>query len=212
MEEARDYFTDGDGWASRKLLLPLLNGGPGFFYAHFAEDRGDPMIFAVDPLVFEEVSLSKRTADVKRPETVAQFHRAADYATGRSSPQERLDLIDGKIEAAFAFVDLAEFGEQFKGRRVRIDLWQRAEGARPRMYVEWENRSVDLATLFTENQGVVSLGSLPFYPTGRATDDGWTEWSTGHSTTHSVSRSIRPTCSSARRWERGVVPPCHWTP
>ncbi len=93
LREARDYFTDGDGWVSSKLLAPLLNQSPGFFYAHVSEDRGDPMIFSVDPHVFEEVSLSKRAEGAKSGEVVAQFHRAADYATGRSVPQEGLDLI-----------------------------------------------------------------------------------------------------------------------
>jgi len=93
VREARDYFTDGDGWVDRKLMLPLINEGPGLFYAHFSEDRGDPMIFSVDPLVFEEVSLSQRTDRGKRREVVAQFHRQADYATGTSAQQEDLDLI-----------------------------------------------------------------------------------------------------------------------
>lgn len=93
VREAREYFTDGDGWADRKVILPLINAGPGFFYAHFSEDRGDPMIFSVDPYAFEQVSLSKRSDRGKRREVVAQFHRQADYVTGRSTRQEELDLI-----------------------------------------------------------------------------------------------------------------------
>jgi hypothetical protein len=51
------------------------------------------MIFSVDPHSFEEVSLSKRTDRGKARELVAQFHRKADYETGRSIPQEGLDLV-----------------------------------------------------------------------------------------------------------------------
>lgn len=63
IEEAREYFTDDDGWVDRKVMIPLINAAPGFFYAHFSEDRGDPMIFSVDRHYAEEVSLSKRRRD-----------------------------------------------------------------------------------------------------------------------------------------------------
>lgn len=93
LQEAREYFSDGDGWVARDMLLPLLNGGPGWFYAHFSADRGDPLIFSFDPHSFEEVSLSKRTSRGKGREVVAQFHRRMDYESGRSIPQEGLDLV-----------------------------------------------------------------------------------------------------------------------
>ena len=92
-EEAREYFTNGDGWVSRKLLLPLANAGPGFFYAHVSEDRGAPFIFSVDPFQAEEVTLSGKQDRTKRPETRVQFHRMSDYESGRSIPQEGLDLL-----------------------------------------------------------------------------------------------------------------------
>ena len=91
--EARDYFSDDDGWASRRVMLPLMNNGVGFFYAHFSEDRDEPTIFSVDPHHFEEVTLSQRAHRAKAREVVAQFHRQADYTSGRSMPQEGLDLI-----------------------------------------------------------------------------------------------------------------------
>jgi hypothetical protein len=93
LDEARDYVTYDEGVA-RDVLVPLINAGPGWFYAHFSEDRGDPMIFAVDPHEFEEITLSKRQeGGLKRREIVAQFHQAADIANGRSTPPEGLDLI-----------------------------------------------------------------------------------------------------------------------
>lgn len=93
VEEARQYLTDGDGWVDRTVTLPVLNGGPGFFYAHFSEDRGDPLIFAVDPHQAEEISLWRRTERGKRRSLMARFHRQVDYTTGRSLPQEALDLV-----------------------------------------------------------------------------------------------------------------------
>ncbi len=93
VREVREYFTDGDGWVSRSVLLPLINAGPAFFYAHVAEDRNDPLIFTYDPHDAEEVTLSVKADRAKRPVPVTRFHRRSDYETGRSIPQEALDLI-----------------------------------------------------------------------------------------------------------------------
>ena len=93
VEEARDYLTDGDGWVDRTVTIPLLNEGAGFFYAHFSSDRGDPLIYAVDPHQAEEISLWKRTERGKRRSLMTRFHRQVDYTTGRSLPQEALDLV-----------------------------------------------------------------------------------------------------------------------
>ncbi len=93
VEEAREYLTDGDGWVDRTVTVPVLNGGGGFFYAHFSTDRGDPLIYAVDPHNAEEVSLWQRTERGKRRSLMTRFHRQVDYSTGRSLPQEALDLV-----------------------------------------------------------------------------------------------------------------------
>lgn len=94
VEEAVEYVSDDDGWVSRDLMVPLLDEG-AVFYAHMAEDRGDPFIFRVDPYDFEEVSLARRAEGKgpKRRETVVRFHKRSDYQTGRSIPQEALDLV-----------------------------------------------------------------------------------------------------------------------
>jgi hypothetical protein len=94
VEEALKYVSDGDGWVSRDIMVPLVNRGSGIFYAHMARERGDPFIFSVDPYSFEEISLSRR-ADGKgqRREAVVSFHKRADYETGTSRPQEALDLV-----------------------------------------------------------------------------------------------------------------------
>ena len=93
VEEAMKYLSDGDGWMHRDLALPMLNNTSGFFYAHVAEGRGDPLIFTVTPFDAEEVSLSKRARREQTRETVAQFYRQQDHETGRSVYQEGLDLI-----------------------------------------------------------------------------------------------------------------------
>jgi len=96
VEEAVKYVSDKDGWVSTKLMVPLLDHGPGFFYAHVAEDRGDPLIFAVDPYAFEEISLSRKAGGKTHgqvPEVVSQFNKESDYTAGSSLPQEALDLV-----------------------------------------------------------------------------------------------------------------------
>jgi hypothetical protein len=70
-----------------------MNATPGFFYGHVSEDRGDPRIFKVTPHQAEEVTLSQKRFRVQSREVVSQFHRKADYESGRSVPQEGLDLI-----------------------------------------------------------------------------------------------------------------------
>ena len=93
LEEALDYIVDDDGWLDPHIAVPLINDTPGFFYAHVAENRDDPLIFISNPHSFEEVSLSRRADREKRREVVAQFHRQADYAIGSSIPQEALDFV-----------------------------------------------------------------------------------------------------------------------
>lgn len=93
VEELVEYITDDDGWIDRKVGVPLVNGGPGFFYAHFSEDRDNPMVFVVDPGEEEEVELYTRAEGPKRRWLMSSFHRQADYSTGRSIPQEALDVI-----------------------------------------------------------------------------------------------------------------------
>ncbi|MDX1494595.1 MAG: hypothetical protein R3253_11075, partial [Longimicrobiales bacterium] len=93
VEEAREYLVDGDGWVDRTVGVPLVNGGPGFFYAHFSADRDNPLIYVLDPHREEEVSLYTRTKRGKRRSLMVRFHRQADYSSGRSISQEGLDLI-----------------------------------------------------------------------------------------------------------------------
>ncbi len=95
IEETMDYVTDGDGWIRRDVAQALLDGAPGYVHAQLAESRGDPMLFTVNPLRAEEVSLARRSkaAGPKRAEIVAQFNKQSDYASGRSFSQEALDLI-----------------------------------------------------------------------------------------------------------------------
>lgn len=96
VEEALKYLTDDKGWVSRALMVPLLDAAPGFFYAHVAEDRGNPVMFMVDPNEPEEISVARKAGgevhgDVR--EVVAQFPSREELAAGSTPPDEALDLI-----------------------------------------------------------------------------------------------------------------------
>ncbi|MFO0729184.1 MAG: hypothetical protein U1E65_35725 [Myxococcota bacterium] len=56
--------------------------------------------------------------------------------------------------------------ERLRGRRVELRLWQRPEGSRLRATLPFR-------------AGNLLVAELPLQPTGRATDDGWEEWSSG---------------------------------
>ena len=92
--EALKYLSDAGGWIAEDFATPMVNQIPGFFYAHVAQDRGDPLMFVVNPTDFEEVGLLRRMAGGgDRREVIASFHRRAEYETGTSLPQEALDLV-----------------------------------------------------------------------------------------------------------------------
>jgi hypothetical protein len=79
---------------------------------------------------------------------------------------------------AYALMDLRPYASRFAGRRVRFTAWQRARGTRAGLAVSWYVGDAD--SLFsTGGEGLFELGQLPFQETGRETDDGWVEVSTG---------------------------------
>jgi hypothetical protein len=89
-------LTDDKGWVSRALMLPLLDAAPGFFYAHVAEDRGDPVMYMVDPYDAEQISVARRAGGKVHGqvrEVVAQFPSRDECAAGSSVQQEDLDLV-----------------------------------------------------------------------------------------------------------------------
>jgi hypothetical protein len=68
---------------------------------------------------------------------------------------------------------LEALGSRFTGRRVELRFWQKPEGTRLVATLTWYLSD-------QENPGIgVFLGRFIFQPTGRATDDGWEEWTSG---------------------------------
>jgi len=65
------------------------------------------------------------------------------------------------------------------GRRVEATFWQRPEGTKFRGEIEWYFGDTGAAIKSGDLSGLRSASSLAFQPTGRITDDGFEEWSTG---------------------------------
>ena len=69
--------------------------------------------------------------------------------------------------------------QRFAGRRVAFTFWQKPEGTILSGDVAWYGGDVDAALARGGFDGLLPLASLPFQPTGKVTDDGWREMSTG---------------------------------
>ncbi len=69
--------------------------------------------------------------------------------------------------------NLDSLASRFGGRRVEIRFWQRPEGTRLNASVEW------VAVADPGDTDSVVVGSFRFQPTGRTTNDGWEEWTSG---------------------------------
>lgn len=136
LEEAARYVSNDDGWLSRELLTVLANDIDGFFHAHMAEDRGDPMIFTWDPLRHEEVTVSRRAEGRDRVrEVVTSFQRASDLETGGADPAEsdivvipHMDIevhVEGNLDYSGRAVATLEPGA--RGRWVPFGLHEELE-------------------------------------------------------------------------------------
>ena len=69
-------------------------------------------------------------------------------------------------------------GERLAGRRVEISLWYRPEGTD--LYANVRYHAIPLGDLPEDSpEGSSTPGSMQLLPTGRSTDDGWREMSTG---------------------------------
>lgn len=79
---------------------------------------------------------------------------------------------------SYLLFDLRQLAPQLTGRRVELKVWQRAKGTIANIELTWYSGDVD-ALLDNRFEGYQRLGALPFQPTGRVTDDGWAEWTSG---------------------------------
>ncbi len=73
-------------------------------------------------------------------------------------------------QAAWATFNPASWGLQLSGRRVEMRVWQKPCGTEALFAVSWHTPG---------ETNPLYVGMTKFVPTGRATDDGWREWSSG---------------------------------
>jgi hypothetical protein len=81
--EMLDYMSDNDAkQPDADVMVDLLNGAAGDgFYAHVARERGEPVMFMVDPYEVEAVRLAGRAHHVgwtRTTEVISQTRRQAD--------------------------------------------------------------------------------------------------------------------------------------
>ncbi|MGH7569226.1 MAG: M1 family aminopeptidase [Gemmatimonadales bacterium] len=106
--DALDFLVEGrERRVDASLMTALLNrDANGFFAAYVKRQRGEDLLFKVDPHEVEEIALLRRGKLVgQRVQTVTQFQRAADLRDSVSAVDERpepLRLESYRIEATIA--------------------------------------------------------------------------------------------------------------
>lgn len=73
----------------------------------------------------------------------------------------------GEVPFGYLRIDTASVA----GHRIELKLWQKPRGTRAIASLQWYTGE--------DQRNAMALAELPFQPTGRATDDGWEEWSSG---------------------------------
>jgi hypothetical protein len=76
-------------------------------------------------------------------------------------------------------MDLRALAPTFSGHRVEVKFWQRPEGTHLIATLVWVSGEADDLLVRDDLQSTFIAAEMPFEPTGRATDDGWEEWSSG---------------------------------
>lgn len=89
---------------------------------------------------------------------------------------------DGYLEVGgrtgVAYVDLRGMSAGLSGRRIEVRIWQRVQGTRAHLALTWYAGGIE-EVLAGDFVGGTELGAVVFQPTGRLTQDGWQEWSSG---------------------------------
>ncbi len=134
LRKALDYSC----WEQQALYPPVadrLLGGrqDGYFLAQLAEDIDQPLFFEIDPRRVEEVRLLQRPRTERYAsamETVCQFHRQADYESGRDlALEQKADWrverykIDAEITHDLLFSAAAELQVSATAQQPWLHFW-----------------------------------------------------------------------------------------
>ncbi len=106
LSDAIDHLVDGRQVLQPTLITALLNGDTnGFFYAHVKRERGEDLMFMVDPDDDEQVSLLRGGREGQKVQVVAEFPRAEDLndtTTLDPARGQAFKLVAYRIEATIA--------------------------------------------------------------------------------------------------------------
>lgn len=109
----------------------------------------------------------------------------ADYARAElfvSDPDGAIEG-DGYLEVGgrtgIAYLDLrTTAAASLVGRRIEVKIWQRVQGTRAQIGLVWMAAGTDQVLAGGFDVGT-EIGAVVFQPTGRSTQDGWEEWTSG---------------------------------
>ncbi len=106
LSDALDHLVDGRRVVQPTLITALLNGDTdGFFYAHVKRERGEDLMFVVDPADDEQVAVLRRGREGEKIQVVSEFRRAEnlnDTTTVEPARRAPLKLNAYRIEATIA--------------------------------------------------------------------------------------------------------------
>src|SRR6266700_1935451 len=106
LSDVIDRLVDGRRVVQPTLMKALLNGDTdGFFYAHVKRERGEDLMFMVDPGDDEQVSVLRGGREGEKVQVVSEFRRAEDVndtTTAEPARHDALKLDAYRIEATIA--------------------------------------------------------------------------------------------------------------
>jgi hypothetical protein len=152
LHDAVDRLVDGRRVVQPTLMDGLLNGDTnGFFYAHVKRERGEDLMFAVDPEDEEQIQLLRGGREGAKVQVIAEFRRAEDLNdTTTAVPESRHAF---KLEASRIEATIAK-GLDFSATAT-VRLTARRDGVR------WTRFQL-LSELAVDSVSAAGAGSLTF--------------------------------------------------
>jgi len=106
LHDALDRLVDGRRVVQATLITAVLNAeANGFFYAHIKRERGEDLMFVVDPAEEEQVALLRGGREGRKVQVVSQFKRAEDLkdsAAAEPGARDPFKLEAYRIDATIA--------------------------------------------------------------------------------------------------------------
>lgn len=100
------------------------------------------------------------------------------YVSDPEGAIEGSGLLEVGGRTGVSYVDLRGMSGNLSGRRIEVRIWQRVKGTRAHLALSWYAGGVEDVLAGTFGGGT-EIGAVVFQPTGRLTQDGWEEWSSG---------------------------------